>query len=98
MEKVTPPKVRLLASGTELVAKRMEAKAGDLLPKHLANLESVLFIHEGEIILHIHGEDRPMKSGTAIIIPPEAIHQIKVIADFKGVHLMPQEIKFQFFK
>ena len=97
MEKVTPPKVRLLASGTELVAKQMQAKAGDLLPKHLANMESIVFIHEGEIILDMHGEDKPMKSGTAIIIPPEVIHQIQVLSDFKGIHFMPKDIKFQFF-
>lgn len=97
MEKITKPNVRTLASGSELVAKQMQAKAGDLLPEHLANVESILFIHEGECILKIHGEEKLLKQGDAIIIPAEVKHQIKVTIDFKGVHLMPKNIEFEFF-
>src|SRR5690554_2777142 len=96
MKKITPPKVKLLATGTELEVKQMQSKAGDLLPKHLANVESILFIHEGEIILHIHDEGKILKSGEAFIIPSETTHQIEGITDFKGVHFMPKNIKFQF--
>jgi len=98
MEKVTKPNVKTLATGSKLVAKQMRAKAGELLPKHLANVESILFIHEGECILHIEGKEEHLKPGQAYIIPPKAKHQIKVITDFKGVHFMPEEIKFEFFK
>jgi len=97
MKKITPPKVKLLASGIELEAKQMQAKAGDLLPKHLANVESILFIHEGEVILHIHDEGKILKYGESFIIPAETTHQIEVISDLKGVHFMPKNIKFQFF-
>src|SRR5690606_23378910 len=97
MKKITPPKVRLLASGIELEAKQMQSKAGDLLPKHLANVESILFIHEGEVILHIHDEDKILKSGEALIIPAETIQQIEVVVDCKGLHFMPKNIKFKFF-
>ena len=98
MENVTKPKVKILASGGKLAAKQMQAKAGDLLPKHLANVESILFIHEGECILKINGEDKLLKQGDAFIVPPETKHQIKVITDFKGVHFMPINIEFQYFK
>lgn len=97
MRKITPPKVSLLASGIELEAKQMQAKAGNLLPKHLANIESILFIHEGEAILHIHDEGKILKAGEAFIIPAETIHQIEVVEDFKGLHFMPKDIKFRFF-
>lgn len=97
MEKVTTPKTRILASGTELTAKQMQAKAGDLLPKHLANLETILFVHEGECILKINDEDIVLKQGEGFIIPPETKHQIKVVTDFKGLHFMPISIKFEFF-
>ncbi len=98
MEKVTKPNVKLLASGTNLVAKQMQANAGDLLPEHIANMESILFIQEGECILKINGEDKHLKQGDAFIVPPETKHQIKVETKFKGVHFMPKEIEFQFFK
>lgn len=97
MEKITKPKVSTLASGTKLLAKQMQAKAGDLLPEHLANLESVLFIHEGECILKINAEEKLLKQGEAFIVPAETKHQIKVTIDFKGLHLMPKEIEFQYF-
>jgi len=99
MEKVTKPKVKTLASGSNLLAKQMQANAGDLLPKHLANVESILFIQEGECIFKIDGEDKQLKQGEALVVPPETEHQIKAKTDnFKGVHFMPSDIEFQFFK
>ncbi len=98
MKNVTNPKVKLLASGSKLVAKQMQANAGDLLPMHEANLESILFIHQGECILHINNEEKQLKPGDAIIIPQDVKHQIMVKSDLKGIHFMPKEIEFQFFK
>src|SRR5690554_4188283 len=98
MEKQTEPKVTELAIGAELIAKQMQAEAGDLLPKHLANLESIIYVNEGACILHINDEDKHLKVGDAFVIPPEIIHQIKAITDFKAVHFMPKGIKFKFFK
>ncbi|WP_310991704.1 cupin domain-containing protein [Aequorivita marina] len=98
MEKVTKPNVKLLTSGTNLVAKQMQASAGDLLPKHLANMESILFIQEGECILKIHGEDKLLKEGDAFVVPPAVEHQIKAKTKFIGIHFMPKKIEFQFFK
>lgn len=97
MEKVTKPIVRDLALGKELVAKQMQAKAGDLLPKHHADLESILFIHEGECIINLDGEDIHLKQGEGFVVPAKITHQIKALTDFKGVHFMPKEIKFTFF-
>lgn len=97
MEKITKPKVRPIALGSELVAKQMQANAGDLLPKHLANVESILFIHKGACILQIKGEDVNLKEGEGYIIPAQEKHQIRVVSDFKGLHFMPKDIKFEFF-
>ena len=97
MKKVTKPQVKVLASGTELVTKQMQAAAGDLLPQHLASLESVLFIHKGECILDLDGEEKILKQGDAFIVPPKIKHQIKAITDFKGIHFMPKEIRFEYF-
>lgn len=97
MDKITKPNVRTIATGKKLVAKQMQARAGALLPKHLADVESILFIHEGECILHMDGEEIELKLGEGYIIPPNTKHQIKVTKDFKGLHFMPVEIKFEFF-
>lgn len=97
MDKITKPTVKLLASGTKLVAKQMQANAGELLPAHLATLESILLIHEGECILTINETEHTLKQGDSIVVPPEIRHQIRVIKDFKAIHFMPKEIEFTFF-
>lgn len=98
MKKITYPKVRTLATGLELIAKQMQGKAGDFMPVHLASVESILFIHEGECIFHMDGEKTPLKTGDSLVVPAEVKHQIEVVADLKGVHFMPKGIKFEFFK
>ena len=97
MEKVTKPKVKMLTSGDKLTAKQMQANAGELLPAHLADVESILFIQEGECIFKMNDKEHVLKQGDAIVVPPETKHQIKAGTDFKAIHFMPNEIKFKFF-
>lgn len=97
MEKVTQPTVKTLASGSKLIAKQMQANAGELLPAHLANVESILLIQEGECIFKMNAKDKVLKQGDVIIVPPDTKHQIKANHDFKAVHFMPKAIKFEFF-
>lgn len=97
MEKVTKPTVKTLASGEKLIAKQMQANAGELLPEHLANVESILLVQEGECILKMNDMDNVLKQGDAIVVPAKTKHQIKVNTDFKAVHFMPNEIEFKFF-
>lgn len=97
MKKVTKPKTKIVATGRKFNAKQMEAKAGDLLPKHLANIESVLIVLEGECVLALDGTDHVLKQGDSFIVPPEIEHQIRVIEDFKAVHVMTNDIEFKFF-
>lgn len=98
MAKTIQPLVTLLAQGKEYTAKQMQAKSGSLLPKHHANLESIVFIFEGECVLTLDGKEVPLKPGEAVVIPPFITHQIRVISDFKGIHFMPKDIQFQFFQ
>ena len=98
MEKIVIPTVTERASGQHFVAKQMEAKAGETMPNHHANLESVLFIYEGECILKINNKEVYLKPGEAISIPALIRHQIKAVTDYKGIHFMPKEIEFKFFK
>lgn len=96
-KKVTPPKVTLLAQGNELVAKQMAAQAGDLLPKHSASVESLLYIVEGEGFIHLNHEDLPLSQGKTLVIPPKQIHQIRATTDFRAIHFMPKSIQFKFY-
>lgn len=98
MEKVTKPRVKLLASGSKLTAKQMQAKAGELLPAHVANLESILLMQEGECTFKMNDKDLVLKEGDAIVVPPQVKHQLKANTDFKAVHFMPKEIEFEFYE
>ena len=75
----------------------MQANAGDLMPRHTANLKSTVFVHEGECVIGFDGEAKVVRQGEAIIIPPDVKHQIRVTTDFKGIHVMPVQIEFRFF-
>lgn|SRR5690554_5880227 len=97
MEKVIKPRVTPLASGAKYTAKKMQGKADLYLPKHTSDIESIIFIHQGECILIMDNEEIPMKPGDAYIIPPKVKHQFKGITDFEGIHFMPKDIKFEFF-
>lgn len=98
MEKVTKPTVKLLSKGKKFHAKQMSAKAGDLLPKHIANIESVLIVMQGECVLSIDGKDYTLNQGDSFIVPAEIKHQIRAIEDFKAIHVMTNDIAFEFFK
>ena len=97
MENTTQPKVTMLASGDKLTAKQMQANAGELLPAHLASLESILFVQEGECVFMMNNKEQVLKQGNALVVPPETRHQIRATKDFKAVHFMPKDIKFKFF-
>ncbi|MBS1588949.1 MAG: cupin domain-containing protein [Bacteroidetes bacterium] len=97
MNEVIKPIVRVLASGDNLVAKEMSGKKDKFLPKHSSNMESVIFIHEGECIFILDEKEIFLKAGEAHIVPPGIKHQFKGITDFKGIHFMPKEIEFEFF-
>ena len=98
MEKKVIPNVTELAIGTDFAAKQMQAKAGELMPNHQASSESILFVYEGECLLNIGGKQTVLKPGEAMVIPKLVNHQIKAITDYKGVHFMPKDIKFEFFR
>lgn len=94
---ITKPRIKLLASGNSFTAKQMEAKAGELLPKHVASLESVLTVTHGECVLAMAGTDHVLKQGDSFVVPPDIKHQIRAVQDLKAVHVMPNGITFEFF-
>lgn len=98
MKHVVNPKVKLLAEGEIFVAKEMAARAGEMLPKHRASKESVLIIQEGACILHLEDADLNLQIGEVYVVAADLIHQIEALEDFKAVHVMPKDIKFEFFR
>lgn len=90
------PKVTPLQEGDVFTAKQMESDAGKRLPKHKADLESVVVVTEGKITMNISGKEHLLEQGDTFLVPPDEWHQIRSETKFKAVHIMPKEIKFEF--
>ncbi len=95
MKSVTNPTIKPLAKGDKFQAKQMRAKAGELLPKHSASIESVLIVLEGECVLNLDGTEHSLRQGDSFIVPSAIEHQIRVVSDFKAVHVMTNDIQFK---
>jgi len=51
-------------------------KPGDTTWAHRLKTSEVYYIIEGEGIMHINGEDAPVRPGSTVYIPPQAIQSI----------------------
>lgn len=91
--KVTP-----LEEGELFETKQMEATSGKLLPRHKASIESVLVVKEGACKVAFPDTDHLLESGDSLIIAADLWHQISGNPDFKAIHIMPKEIRFEFEK
>ncbi len=89
--KVTP-----LHEGQLFATKRMEASAGIALPRHKASVESVLVVTEGRCIVRFADAEHVLALGDSFVVPADAWHQVVADPEFKAVHVMPKEIRFQF--
>ncbi|MHA6697115.1 cupin domain-containing protein [Chryseobacterium sp. A321] len=90
------PTVKLLSAGESLTLKQMSGNEGEMLPRHSASLESVVYMKTGEILFHMNDKATLLREGDSLIVPPKTSHQIEVIKDFEALHFMPKEIRFIF--
>lgn len=91
--KVTP-----LQEGLLFVTKRMEATSGMSMPRHKSSIESVLVVTDGRCIIKFADENHTVAKGESFVVPAQVWHQLIADADFKAVHIMPKEIRFEFSK
>lgn len=98
MEPSGKSKVTLLQEGLLFVAKRMEATSGMAMPRHRSSIESVLVVTDGQCIVRLDDADHVLAQGESFIVPAQTWHQIVANPDFKAVHIMPKEIRFEFSK
>src|SRR5690625_2379376 len=94
--KVTKPIVKELASGEDYIVKQMKARANALLPRHFADVDSILLIQEGECTRNMDEEEHLLTQGDACIIPTQANKHIRAKTDFKAAHFMHKKIKFEY--
>ncbi|HEX4724716.1 MAG TPA: cupin domain-containing protein [Pseudonocardiaceae bacterium] len=54
---------------------------GDAAPVHYHRYDEVIYVIEGEAILHIDGEHNPLRAGSCIHLPARVLHQIENTGD-----------------
>lgn len=96
MESAGRSRVTPLQEGVLWVTKRMEATSGASLPRHRASIESVLVVTEGQCILNLSDAYEVLGQGDSFVVPAHVWHQITADPDFRAVHIMPKEIRFEF--
>ncbi|HEX5401524.1 MAG TPA: cupin domain-containing protein [Pseudonocardiaceae bacterium] len=65
-------------SGTHFVG---YIPTGAAAPVHYHRYDEVIYVIEGEAVLHIEGEHNPLRAGTCVLLPARVLHQIENIGD-----------------
>ena len=85
-----------LEDGDVLMTKRMEGTDGTAFPKHTASLESALVVLEGVCTISFPDAEYELRAGDTFIVPADVVHQVVGNPDFKAIHIMPKDIRFDF--
>lgn len=85
-----------LDAGKELVTKMMIGTEGTPFPAHTASRESVLVVVEGTCTITLPDAVHELRTGDTFIVPADEVHHVVGQPDFKAVHIMPQDIRFNF--
>ncbi|HTN34056.1 MAG TPA: cupin domain-containing protein [Marinobacter sp.] len=96
MESSGQYKVTPLQTGSLFVNKRMEATSGVAMPRHKSSIESVLVVTDGRCVIRFADDNHTVAQGESFVVPAHMWHQVVADPDFKAVHIMPKEIRFEF--
>ncbi|MBI4835616.1 MAG: cupin domain-containing protein [Planctomycetes bacterium] len=66
---------------------------GQGLSEHVAPFDAMVYIMDGEALIHIAGKPHRLKSGEMIIMPANKPHALKAINKFKMLLIMIKEQK-----
>lgn len=85
-----------LNEGSNLVTKRMEGTDSAAFPRHTASHESALVMLEGIATITFGDAVHTLHAGDTFIVPADEVHQVTAAPEFKAVHIMPRDIRFNF--
>lgn len=85
-----------LLDGAVLMTKRMEGTDGAEFPKHTASMESALVMLEGSCTIAFPDAAHDLLPGDTFIVPADVVHFVVGTPDFRAIHIMPNDIRFDF--
>jgi quercetin dioxygenase-like cupin family protein len=66
--------------GPEIGADLIEMQPGSAFPLHIHPGEHILYVIQGQGLVHVDGVDQRVKTGDTIFIPAEYPHAVKTIS------------------
>jgi quercetin dioxygenase-like cupin family protein len=80
-EALSPLLGRKMVHGQTLTIARIRLRKGAVVPMHSHANEQASMLESGALRFTISGEERILRAGEAVVIPPDAPHTVEALAD-----------------
>jgi len=80
-EQLNPLIARQVIHGKKLTIGRLFLKKGAVVPEHSHPHEQITLLEQGRLLFTIDGREQPLEAGQALVIPSEAVHQVRALDD-----------------
>jgi quercetin dioxygenase-like cupin family protein len=78
---------RRMIHGRHMTVARIRLRKGAVVPMHSHPNEQISMLESGALRFVISGEERVLRSGDALVIPPDAPHLVEALEDSLAVDL-----------
>ena len=86
-EPLNPLLGRKMIHGQHATIARIRLRKGAVVPMHSHPNEQISMIESGALRFVISGEERALRAGEAVVIPPDAPHMVEALEDSLAVDL-----------
>jgi quercetin dioxygenase-like cupin family protein len=86
-EPLNPLVSRKMIHGETMTVARIGLRKGAVVPMHSHPNEQISMLESGAVRFVISGEERVLRAGDALVIPPDAPHMVEALEDSLAVDL-----------
>jgi len=86
-EPLNPLLGRKMLHGRNVTVARIRLRKGAVVPMHSHPNEQISMLESGAMRFVISGEERILRAGDAVVIPPDAPHMVEALEDSLAVDL-----------
>jgi quercetin dioxygenase-like cupin family protein len=86
-EPLNPLLGRKMIHGQHVTVARIRLQRGAVVPMHSHPNEQISMLESGALRFLISGEERVLRTGEAVVIPPDAPHMVEALEDSLAVDL-----------
>ncbi|HVN06029.1 MAG TPA: cupin domain-containing protein [Bryobacteraceae bacterium] len=86
-EALTPLLGRKMLHGTQMTVARIRLAKGAVVPEHSHSNEQISMIESGALRFVLAGEERTLRAGDVLVIPPDVPHMVEALEESLAVDL-----------